>query len=226
MFDVDSYIAVEKDNQQVSNSKKNRIINLDLADSHGCLAIIKLYNSNLIISFIKEKITKTNITEDARKFYQLVFGENLKLSRIETRFLSFSTKVIFIFREYFEPITWFYKPNESFPEPKKIMFNKNRTEKELYKEKTVGKILFERLAKSYPTYQSFSDEYKIPIDNIKNMLRKSVFEYNGKKEIRYNTFVTKSVINKLKEEIHPDYWFMFPEELPKEDPVYKIVFDD
>lgn len=221
MFDVDSYIAAEKDKKRVSGSKKNRIIELDLADSHGCLAIIKLYNSNLIISFIKEKIT-----ENAQKYFRFVLDEYLKISRIDTRFLSFSTKVIFIFREFFEPITWFYKPNESFPEPKKLLYNKNRTESELYKEKTVGKILFERLAKSYPTYQSFSNEYKIPVDNIKNMLRKSIFVYNGKKEIRYNTFVTKSVINKLKEEIHPDYWFMFPEELPKEDPAYNIVFGD
>ena len=58
------------------------------------------------------------------------------------------------------------------------------------------------------------------------MLQKSKFEYKGKTEIRYKTFATKSVIKLLREEIHPDYWFMFPEELPEDDPVYKIVFGD
>lgn len=227
MFNVDSYIEENKDRMKVSYTKKNRKIDLALADSHCSLSIIKLYNSNTIISFINDYITK-----DSDYFYQLVIGENLKESRLKEtrfgsiRFLSFSNKIVFLFREIFEPISWFYEPNEVLPEPKKININKERTQDDLFREKTVGKILFEKLAKSYPTYQVFSDEYKIPYFNVKNMLQKSKFEYKGKTEIRYKTFATKSVIKLLREEIHPDYWFMFPEELQKEDPVYKIVFGD
>lgn len=58
------------------------------------------------------------------------------------------------------------------------------------------------------------------------MLTKFSYEYKGKKIIKYKTFATKSVINKLKTHIHPDYWFIFPEELPEEDPNYKIIFKD
>lgn len=227
MFNVDTYIEENKDRMKVSYTKKNRKIDLELADSHSSLSIIKLYNTNTLISFIND-----NITKNSDKFYQLVIGENLKESRLQEsksgsiRFLSFSSKIVFLFREVFEPVSWFYKPNEAFPEAKKININKERTVNDLFREKTVGKILFEKLAKSYPTYQVFSDEYKIPYFNVKNMLQKSKFEYNGKTEIRYKTFATKSVIKLLREEIHPDYWFMFPEELPKEDPVYKKIFND
>ena len=224
MFNVDSYIEENKDRMKFSYSKKNRKIDIELADSHSSLSIIKLYNSNSLISFIEDKIT-----QDGNNFYHKVFGENLKESSLKEtrsgsiRFLSFSNKVVFLFREVFEPVSWFYKPNETLPEPKKININKERTESDLFREKTVGKILFEKLAKSYPTYQVFSDEYKIPYFNVKNMLQKSKFEYNGKTEIRYKTFATKSVIKLLREEIHPDYWFMFPEELPQEDPAYKVI---
>lgn len=224
MFNVDSYIEENKDRKKFSYSKKNRKIDIELADSHSSLSIIKLYNSNTLMSFIEDKIT-----QDGNDFYHNVFGESLRESRLKEtrsgsiRFLSFSNKVVFLFREVFEPVSWFYKPNETLPKPKKININKERTENDLFKEKTVGKILFEVLAKSYPTYQVFSDEFKIPYFNVKNMLQKSKFEYNGKTEIRYKTFATKSVIKILREKIHPDYWFMFPEELPKEDPAYKVL---
>ena len=186
MFNVDSYIEENKDRMKFSYSKKNRKIDIELADSHSSLSIIKLYNSNTLISFIEDKIT-----QDGNNFYHKVFGENLRESILKEtrsgsiRFLSFSNKVVFLFREVFEPVSWFYKPNETLPEQKKININKERTENDLFREKTVGKILFEKLAKSYPTYQVFSDEFKIPYFNVKNMLQKSKFEYNGKTEIRY-----------------------------------------
>ena len=147
MFNVDSYIEENKDRMKFSYSKKNRKIDIELADSHSSLSIIKLYNSNSLISFIEDKIT-----QDGNNFYHKVFGENLKESSLKEtrsgsiRFLSFSNKVVFLFREVFEPVSWFYKPNETLPEPKKININKERTESDLFREKTVGKILFEKYA--------------------------------------------------------------------------------
>ena len=42
-------------------------------------------------------------------------------------------------------------------------------------------------------------------------------------QYKYKTFVTKSIIKALKDEIHPDYWYIFPEELPAEDPAYNKI---
>lgn len=216
MIDIDEYI--------VKNSKP-----INEGDSHAACAMIKLSNAKLVTKFVQDFLF-LNDKEKSLNYWscylESIFNYKTTNAALEKRYLNFSKKIIFDFRNVIEPVSWFYSIDESYPEPIKFIQNKNRTSDELNKEKTVGKFLFEKLAKSYPTYQTFSDEYKIPLFHIKNMLTTRTCESNGKIEIRYKTFVTKSVIKLLREEIHPDYWFIFPEELSKEDPAYKKIFND
>lgn len=216
MIDIDEYIA--------KNSK-----DINEGDSHAACAMIKLSNARLITKFVQDFLF-LNDKEKSKNYWncylESIFNYKTTTTALEKRYLNFSKKVIFDFRNVIEPVSWFYNINESYPEPIKFIQNKNRTSDELSQDKTVGKILFEKLAKSYPTYQTFADEYKIPLFHVKNMLYKRTYNSDGKIEIRYKTFVTKSIIKLLREEIHPDYWFIFPEELSKEDPAYKKIFND
>lgn len=215
MFDVDVFI------KSYNNGEERTDIDLSLADSHASLAILKLYKSKLLVQFINSELKIPN----AQEFYNLYLYDVFHRKEAKpNRFLSFSNNIIFAFRDIFEPVSWFTPP--SIPLPKPISFKKNilRTEKALYTEKTVGKILYERLAKSYPTFQTFADEYNITLANAKNLIQKAQFKRNGKVEYKYKTFVTRSIVKLFSKEIHPDYWYIFPEELSEEDKVYDLIY--
>lgn len=221
MFDVDKFI---ENNKKDTQTRDREIISLSLADSRGAEAIIKIVNARLLSSFVK-KAFKSDDNNLLRLYFSDVFYKRSDEKRT-SRYLNFSNKVIFNFRELIEPVNWFFSSKEKMPKPIKVNYNKNRTEESLFFTKTVGKILFEKLLKEYNNYLEFSKIYEIPVSQIKNMIYTHPVEVNGRKVPRFKTFATKSVIMKLRKEIHPDFWYIFPEELPEDYPLYDKFFSD
>lgn len=219
MFDVDKFI---ENNKKDTQTRDREIISLSLADSRGAEAIIKIVNARLLSTFVK-KAFKSDDNNLFRLYFSDVFYKRSDEKRT-SRYLNFSNKVIFNFRELIEPVNWFFSSKEKMPKPIKVNYNKNRTEESLFFEKTVGKILFEKLLKEYNNYLEFSKIYEIPVSQIKNMIYTYPVEVNGRKVPRFKTFVTKSVIMKLRKQIHPDFWYIFPEELPEDSPIYNSYF--
>lgn len=220
MYDIDRYIAQIPDEEKGFNPS----VDLNLARSQAILALMKLQQTRLLSRFLKDTVIGNN---DDKKGYDLLqnhFTHSLYgYTSQDGRFLSFSNRVIFLLRGVFEPCSWFYDVAEEMPDPVSFTINPERTGKDLFTDDTVGKILLRSLVKNYKTYNMFAKEYKVPCENIKNMLNKFKYKHKDVTMVRYKTFATESVIKGMRDTIHPDYWYIFPEELPTTDHYYQFI---
>lgn len=217
MYNIDEYIS-----EMAAEKKFNARIDFDLAHSQAVLALMKLQKARLLPQFLKDEVIGADKEMKGYELLQNHFTHSLYGYESE-RFLSFSNKVIFILRTVFEPCSWFYGVEEELPPPIPFTANPERSAKDLFIDDTVGKILFRSLAKNFKTYNMFAETYKLPYANIKNMLTKFKYTYKGVNIIKYKTFATESIIKALRNTIHPDYWYIFPEELSPKDQYYKFV---
>lgn len=220
MYDIDKYIAEKPEEKKGFNAR----IDLSLAQSQAVLMLMKLQQSRLLTRFLEDVIIECDENMKGYDLLQKHFTHSL-YGYESDRFLSFSNKVIFIFRKVFEPSSWFYNVGEKLPTPIPFTINPNRSGQDLFTDDTVGKILFKALAKNYKTYNLFAQEYNLPYANVKNMFSKFKYTQKGVTVVRYKTFVTESVVRNLRDTIHPDYWYIFPEELSSTDKNYRFVKD-
>ena len=220
MYDIDKYIAQMPDEEKGFNSS----VDFTLARSQAILALMKLQQARLLSRFLKDTVIGQNNNKKGYDLLQNHFTHSLYgYTSRDGRFLSFSNRVILMLRKIFEPCSWFYEAVEKLPEPIAFTENPNRTGEDLFVDDTVGKILFRSLSDNFKTYRMFADEYNLPYENVKNMLNKFKYTRGGVTIIRYKTFATESIIKSLREIIHPDYWYIFPEELSSTDKHYQFV---
>lgn len=121
--------------------------------------------------------------------------------------------MIYTFREKIPPVDWFYKEPEERPEP--IKFNpiytnySVKTWKELFLKKTCGHIFFDYLIEA-KCYSTFCRDYLLDKVNLNNF----IYQRRTKDGQRFYSRPTYPFVNALKKELHPDFWYMFPDEVP------------
>ena len=115
---------------------------------------------------------------------------------------------VFMCREKLQPSKWYYKITEKLPP--KINFTPKYTFKELMEKETVGHLMLQKLQEQY-TMEGLVDKYNLKFYQMKNIRYKRKSITTGK--MVFKTLPPASVMMALKDEINPDYWFIFPEEI-------------
>jgi len=213
MVDIDKFIEENKKYVYKARKTKGSTIALEKAASPACLSLVKLINESLITQFIRHYQL---VTEDVGSYWRNTlsnpFRQNIP-GEIPVRH-----RIVFDFRRVIQPAKWYasLENNEQFPVIK-YYINPQRTYKDLFIEKTIGKLLLENMIKKTQR-EKVIKTYSLNQRGISLAFKKTSDENSP-----YCSFIPKSAIIKLKEVINPDYWYIFPEELSQEDPNYYLV---
>jgi hypothetical protein len=127
--------------------------------------------------------------------------------------LPVSYGVIFMLRRYLPPIAWYYDEQEALPRPiafvpKHPPFGKKTRDKILHHETAALSII--REMKEKRELSRFCQQYRVKYYDVAGCSFK-----NPKKDGRegYHQRPSYRMIRSLREAIHPDLWYIFPDEL-------------
>lgn len=121
---------------------------------------------------------------------------------------SIGSQYVYMCREKLQPAKWYYKIGEKLPP--RIEFTPKFGVEYLQFKESVAHQKFVQLQKEY-TIANFAKTYGLSVQQVKNICYKRYSPYLEKKV--FKILPPASVITKLRDVIHPDYWFIFPEEL-------------
>lgn len=214
----------------------------DILDGIGKTEILKKYsipNSKYLeikenlLKQIKEKADETEITSYAVRYFRNLAKERnfsskakeLGLSVPQTKLLNQiilgktrpTYGIIFLLRRSISPASWIYMESEKLPAPvdfKPIIEEKFPAydfpaRKELAKQKTLGHLFFD-IIRERQVLTRFCAIHNCPLMEAANFI---YMKKNRNGEIRYTHRPTVPFITKFKEAIHPDFWFVYPEEV-------------
>lgn len=129
--------------------------------------------------------------------------------------------VIFLLRKYIAPCLWYYNETESFPKP--ITFESHfeekykdyniKTKNELAQRKTLGQIYFDIL-KENMLMARFCTLHNCSYTEAANYV---TMRHHKNGTFRYASRPTIQFIDKFKKELHPDYWYIYPDEVSDEE---------
>lgn len=192
---------------------------------------------NLILKEVKTKSDKAEITSHAVRYFRELINErqfNRKcmeynvpemmiqmLYQIAKSHIRPTYGVIFMLRKNISPSMWYYKENEKLPEPITFVsqFEKNyenydnNTKNELAQKKTLGHIYFDIL-KENKVMAKFCSLHNTTLTEAVNFV---TMRHHKNGTLRYTTRPTIVFVSKFINEIHPDYWYIFPEEVSKKE---------
>lgn len=180
-----------------------------------------------------EKSDDEEITSHAARYFRNLAkehkftstAEGLGLSFEQTKFLNQivlgknrpTYGIIFMLRRSISPAQWIYMENEKLPSP--VAFNplvEQRypvydfaTRNELAKEKTLGHLFFDIIRKGR-VLTKFCAAHNCTLLEAANFIYMKKHQ-NG--DIRFTHRPTVPFIAKFKDVIHPDFWFVYPEEV-------------
>lgn len=121
--------------------------------------------------------------------------------------------MIYMLRDKMPPINWYYKENEALPEAINFTpIHNNYTTKtwaDYAKKKTCAHFFFDMI-KEAGVYTYFCEDYGLTKTHVGNY----VYMKNRNGEKRFCVRPAFPFVNTIKEELHPDYWYMFPDEVP------------
>lgn len=116
---------------------------------------------------------------------------------------------VFRCRERIQPSRWYYKVTEKLP--KQIKFTEKYKDPELILYKpSEAHMRLKKLLMDFGI-EKVSEDYDIHIETLKNLIYLRKRRTDGKHV--FKTMPSFDVIRKLKDVIHPDLWYIFPEEL-------------
>lgn len=119
-----------------------------------------------------------------------------------------SNQSIFLCREKMQPSRWYYRINEKLP--KRINFTPKFDVSRLVCKESAGHQKLKKMLEHY-NMQTFADEYNINLYQLKNIIYKR--KHPDTMEEWFKTLPPQDFIIKLRNDINPDYWYIFPEEL-------------
>lgn len=189
-----------------------------------------------ILQQVKDKLDSTEIATHAVRYFKTLVkdrsfatkAQEYGLTDPQQKLLYNVTRgnfratygIIFALRNIISPSQWIYREDEELPQS--VKFNPIVETKyphydfdsrnELAKESTLGNIFFDTL-KERRVMSKFCASHNCEKLEAANFVYKKHHK-NG--ELRYLARPTLPFIKKFREEVHPDWWFIYPEEVTKE----------
>ncbi len=190
----------------------------------------------IILRQVKEKVDSVEITSHAVRYFKNLVKERTfasktseyELSDPQQKLLYNVTRgnfratygIIFALRRFISPSQWIYREDEELPEP--VKFNPLVEEKyphydfdsrnELAKESTLGNIFFDIL-KERRAMTKFCASHNCEKLEAANFV---YMKHHKNGELRYLARPTLPFIKKFRTEVHPDWWFIYPDEVSEE----------
>ena len=190
----------------------------------------------IILQQVKDKMDAAEITTHAVRYFKNLVRERdfaakvqeYGLTEAQQKLLYNVTRgdfratygIIFALRNNISPSQWIFKENESLPKP--VKFNPLVEKKyphydfdsrnELAKESTLGNIFFDILKtrRVMSKFCSLHNCEKLEAANFVYM------KHHKNGELRYLARPTLPFIRKFRKDVHPDWWFIYPDEVSKE----------
>jgi hypothetical protein len=157
-------------------------------------ALLELIENGLLYSTLEnEGITRGQIMN----IYKLAHGEYYPFY--------FS---VYILRHFISPLEWFYYCGEELPE--KIIFKEKHSAPDSTRF-TVGMEILKFISKNR-LRREFCEKYKIPLQRFYTI---SAMYLSASGERMVRAWPKFDVIRPLRKIIHPDYWYIYQDELPK-----------
>lgn len=205
----------------------------EICSRHSITPEIFLKVKNVILKELKEKSDKAEITSHAlryfknlikeRKYFSKAVEYNLNRTMTEVLYkvvrgqLRPTYGIIFMLRKYIAPCMWYYKETEELPEPVKFeshyedSFDEYNTESKniLAQRKTIGHTYFDIL-KENRVMARFCALHNVTLTEAANYV---TMRHKKDGTYRYTTRPTIDFISNFKEELHPDLWYIFPDEV-------------
>lgn len=186
-----------------------------------------------LLKQIKEKTDKAEITSYAVRYFRNLakerrftaeakeMGLSVSMTKLLNQIIMGNSRptygVIFSLRRQISPAQWVYMESEKLPAPvdfKPVIEEKYPaydfpTRNELAKQKTLGHLFFD-IIREGQVLTRFCAIHNCPLMEAANFI---YMKKNRNGEIRYTHRPTVPFITKFKEAIHPDFWFVYPEEV-------------
>ena len=214
----------------------NGIKENDLLKKYGLSEVQFRQIKKIILRQIKDKISSTEVTTHAVRYFKTLVKERNFASKAKEYGLSEPQEkllynvargeiratygIIFALRNVMSPSQWIYMENEKLPEPVKFtaLIEKEYphydfdSRNELAKKSTLGNIFFEVLKerRAMSKFCSAHNCEKLEAANFVYM------KHHKNGELRYLVRPTLPFIKKFRAEIHPDWWFIYPDEVSPE----------
>ena len=190
----------------------------------------------IILQQVKDKLDSTETTSHAIRYFKTLVKERnfaakaqeFGLTEPQQKLLYNVTRgdfratygIIFALRNTFSPSQWIYMENEELPEPVKFnpLVEKQYphydfdSRNELAKESTLGNIFFNVL-KERRAMSKFCAMHNCEKMEAANFV---FMKHHKNGELRYLARPTLPFIKKFREDVHPDWWFIYPDEVSKE----------
>ena len=229
---------------EIDETEGTKILN-NIMQGMGAIEIQQKYGfselqfsqvKKIILQQVKDKMDAAEITTHAvRYFKNLVRERDFKakvqeygLTEPQQKLLYNVTRgdfratygIIFALRNNISPSQWIFKENEELPEP--VKFNPLIEKKypnydfdsrnELAKESTLGNIFFDILKQRrvMSKFCSLHNCEKLEAANFVYM------KHHKNGELRYLARPTLPFIRKFRKDVHPDWWFIYLDEVSKE----------
>lgn len=139
----------------------------------------------------------------ATRVYDLIRSESHDRPRFG---LSFAH--MFMARERMRPALWFFKVGERLPE--EVRFKASRGAESVYKVHTCGHLLVRKMAEEGGGWKAAAESRGLIPNKLKNVFFK---RRTARGTVEFRCMPSASLILALKDEVNPDYWFVFPDEL-------------
>ncbi len=123
---------------------------------------------------------------------------------------SVSNVHIFRCREKVQPSRWYYQANEADILPKPVKFTPKFGPEEILNKDSQGHVILRKLIRQYGA-DSIADQYGIDRYKLKNTIYRRRRVTDGKQ--MFKALPSYHFVRALRDVIHPDYWYIFPEEL-------------
>ena len=229
---------------EIDETEGTKILN-NIMQGMGAIEIQQKYGfselqfsqvKKIILQQVKDKMDAAEITTHAVRYFKNLVRERdfaakvqeYGLTEPQQKLLYNVTRgdfratygIIFALRNNISPSQWIFKENEELPEP--VKFNPLVEKKyphydfdsrnELAKESTLGNIFFDILKQRrvMTKFCSLHNCEKLEAANFVYM------KHHKNGELRYLARPTLPFIRKFRKDVHPDWWFIYPDEVTEE----------
>lgn len=232
------------DTEEIADKIGVDVLN-DIMKGKGESEILKKYGiseyqfsqiKRIILQQVKDKIDSTETTSHAVRYFKTLVKERnfatkaqeFGLTEPQQKLLYNVARgdfratygIIFALRNIISPSQWIYLENEELPKP--VKFNPLVEKKyphydfdsrnELAKESTLGNIFFDVL-KEQRAMSKFCVMHNCEKLEAANFV---YMKHHKNGEMRYLARPSLPFIKKFREDVHPDWWFIYPDEVSKE----------
>lgn len=164
----------------------------------------------------RDLVLKRQLADHVKNTLHLSHSQYIFLRKLAAQEKRPTYANIYLLRNEIAPVQWYYDIDTSYPEPIPFtpIYNNYATEtRQLFaQKKTCGHLFFDTL-KEYKVFE--------PVCSLHNMKKSTAVNYVYMKKgidnvLRYPCRPSIWFVSHFIDIVHPDYWYIFPDELSKE----------